>query len=148
MSSESSEEYISIPRFAPNFRIEASQALDLDFSTKAFEKVFRFDGPQNNSTPLVQDCFDVFESGTSFFLPMTAEPRFGLEHLAKRIFDFHTKRVRKSTIDPTCSGVEWWIQVNPALTRGPTRSQGGDPRSSKTNSRKYWISFRQGRRPC
>jgi hypothetical protein len=55
MSSESSEGVHFHSQICSQFPIEASQALDLDFSTKAFEKVFRFDGPQNNSTPLVQD---------------------------------------------------------------------------------------------
>jgi hypothetical protein len=48
----------------------------------------------------------------TFWMPANAAPRFGMERLAKAVFDFHTA---SATYPASCSGAEWWVQVRDAV---------------------------------
>jgi hypothetical protein len=94
----------------------------LNFGFRSFPNAVKLttDAPQQRQI-IIDDCRSAFTArsartksyseGDTFWLPADAmdKPRFGLEHLAADIFNFHTKNV--ASFDRTTSGAEWWTLV-------------------------------------
>lgn len=52
-----------------------------------------------------------YSSGSTYWLAASDAPWCALEHLARRVFQLHTRDVPVSAFDPKYSGAEWWTQV-------------------------------------
>ncbi|KAL3892878.1 MAG: hypothetical protein SGPRY_014695, partial [Prymnesium sp.] len=70
--------------------------------------------PPLASSQIREQCLRLETRGagsSTFWMPAEAQPRCGLERLAKAIFTRHTRGV---SFPPQRSGAEWWVQVRPA----------------------------------
>lgn len=96
----------------------------LDYSAVSYR---RFLGGAETVAQVKADCLLVDSRAKqlddTFWLPHDAVPRFGLERLAKAVFDHHTSAGGVS-YPSAKSGAEWWVQVRRG-TVGGTGAAGG-----------------------
>ena len=92
----------ALPALDNAHRVAGGEALDYRFRCGAVRL------SESEAAVLCADCSMAFALNSSNWLAATAEPRCGLERLARAIFEAHTTGV---AFDPASSGAEWWAQV-------------------------------------
>jgi hypothetical protein len=106
----------------------------LDYSAVSYR---RFLGGPETVAQVKADCLLVDSRAKqlddTFWLPHDAVPRFGLERLAKAVFDHHTSAGGVS-YPSAKSGAEWWVQVRRG-TVGGTGAAGGQGGGRRCRSR-------------